>query len=675
MNIKLFHVPKASRFIRKFAFRALVGCTAFATLSLSNAQEQQAPKVEQAATELPSMTITATRTDALVESLGQSVIVLDQEKIQQTKHAYVTDILQEQPGIDYYSFGTRASQPVISLRGMRHYHTKLLIDGVPYLDNSTAAGNSPLVDNLSLDLIDRIEIIKGAVSLQGSSAMGGVINIITKKPTEEGTHGIVNFEAGSHARFHSSALLFGKYDIVDFKIGIGRQTERGISSYRKGPSAAMDINGDDDGYRSMNYQAQIGLQLDENWRTEIAGSFIDADEEYDSGDYNEMTFESIDTDDIYIRRTAGHAKIIGSELLDGALDVQVTYAKSRSDRIYEDIARKSWSAAVYRYIGDVDLVNAQATFSLNERNAITLGIDYQEDHVRGLMIGQRKYKAWDETTYATGYYLAYQTEPIDNLFFNVNLRFNDHSDFDNEWTGDVSASYLVEQTGTTFKSAIGKGYRAPNPYELMPLANNAWFWRGNPDLEPETAITWSVGVNQKIIANVLDADVTYFQNRIEDFIDGYGGFDEDTFYSFPTNIDKLKIRGVEAGINAYPFKELSLRLAYTWQHVRDTATGNKHIAFIPDHKVSFDANYNPITPLILNLGGVFVGSRYNAGLTNKMDNYCLLHSTVTWKFNESLKAYVRVDNLLNENYATYDSFGVIYNTYGRTYYAGLSYSF
>lgn len=65
---------------------------------------------------------------------------------------------------------------------------------------------------------------------------------------------------------------------------------------------------------------------------------------------------------------------------------------------------------------------------------------------------------------------AYQTEPIDNLFLNANLRFNDHSDFDHEWTGDVSASYLVEPTLTTFKAAIGKGYRAPNPYELMPLS-------------------------------------------------------------------------------------------------------------------------------------------------------------------------------------------------------------
>jgi vitamin B12 transporter len=669
MNIKLFHAPEPSRFIRKYASRALVGCAVFATFSLSTAQEQQAP------TELPPMTITATRTDALVESLGQSVIVLDQEKIQLAKQAYVTDILQEQPGIYYYSFGTRASQPVISLRGMRHYHTKLLIDGVPYLDNSTSAGNSPLFDNLSLSLIDRIEIVKGAVSLQGSSAMGGVVNVITKKPTEEGTHGVVNLEAGSHARVDTSALLFGKYGIADFKIGLARQSERGISAYRKGKSAYMNINGDDDGFRSMNYLGQIGLQLDEHWRAEIAGSFTDTDEEYDSGDYDEMTYAPIDTDDIFIRRTAGHAKIIGSELLDGLMDVQVTYAKSRSDRIYENIAKKSWSAAAYRYKGDMDLINAQAKINLNERNAITLGIDYQEDHVRGWMMGQKKYKAWDETTYATGYYLAYQTEPIDNLFFNANLRFNDHSDFDHEWTGDVSASYLVEPTGTTFKAAIGKGYRAPNPYELMPLANNAWFWRGNPDLEPETAITWNVGINQQIIENVLDAEVTYFQNQVDDFIDGYGGYDESTWFSYPTNIDKLKIRGVEAAINAYPFKELSLKLAYTWQHVRDTETGNKHIAFIPDHQITFDANYNPITPLFLNLGGAFIGSRYNASLKGKMDNYCLVHSTVTWKFNDNLKAYVRIDNLLNENYATYDSFGVIYNTYGRTYYAGLTYAF
>ena len=94
--------------------------------------------------------------------------------------------------------------------------------------------------------------------------------------------------------------------------------------------------------------------------------------------------------------------------------------------------------------------------------------------------------------------------------------------------------------------------------------------------------------------------------------------------------------------------------------------------------ISFDATWNPIEQLDLNIGGVLVGPRQNnngAGSANKMHNYCLVHTTVGWKFNENFKVYGRIDNLLNENYATVDSYGIIYNTYGRVYYLGMTYSF
>lgn len=148
--------------------------------------------------------------------------------------------------------------------------------------------------------------------------------------------------------------------------------------------------------------------------------------------------------------------------------------------------------------------------------------------------------------------------------------------------------------------------------------------------------------------------------------------------SYPVNIDKMKVRGIEAGINARPIDELTLRLAYTWQHARNIQTGEHFRPLIADHMFSFDATWNPIQQLDLNIGGVLVGPRQNnngAGSANKMHNYCLVHTTVGWKFNDHFKVYGRIDNLLNENYATVDSYGTVYNTYGRVYYLGLTYSF
>ena len=680
--------------IKKFCIRTLsVSALCFLTAAFAQEAEKKpeqttAPMQEAAAEskqeeatpqELPPITVTGVRTNARPETLGQTVAIIDRKQIEATKLPFVTDILREQPGLNFFSYGPLASNSTISIRGMHRYHTKLLIDGIPYIDNSQTAGLAPMFDSLSLSLIDRIEIVKGAVSLQGSSAMGGIVNIITRKPPEdENVHGEFNVEAGSHGRFDTSAILYGRASIVDYKVGVARQRERGISVYRGGPSAYMTINGDDDHFRSMTYFADLGIQLGEQWRLEFGGAFTDTDEEYDDGYLETWNNNRIvpDDDDIWFRKGMAHAKLEGKELFNGALDLSFSYAQTRADRQYIGVPAGNGS----RYIGDFTLLNSQATLHINDWNTLTAGLDFQHEQVRGTLVSytNRKYKGWDETYRSLGYYVGYQMEPVENLFLNANFRYNHHSDFDHEWTGDISARYLLEATGTTFRTSYGKGYRAPNPYELMPLANNLWFWRGNPNLKPEKSRTWDIGLEQDILEKTLTADITYFENAVEDYINAYGGYDARTYMSYPTNVEKMKIRGIEAGLNAKPVEDLTLRVAYTWQHARNIENGEHFRTLIADHLVNFDATWTPIEQLELNIGGVLVGPRQNtngAGSANKMHNYCLMHAAAAWKFTKNFKVYARIDNLLNENYATTDSYGIIYNTYGRVYYVGLNFSF
>ena len=640
-------------------------------------QENKEPK------ELPPIIVTGVRTNAKVDTLGQSVTIIEREQIEKAKLPFLTDLLMEQPGINFYSAGPRANTISVNLRGMRHYHTKLLIDGVPYLDNSYTAGLSPMLDSSPLNLVERVEIIKGAVSLQGSAAMGGVINVITRKPPEdENLHGALNMEAGSHGRFDTSAIFYGRKSIFDYKIGIGRQRERGISAIRRQAHVDWILNDDDDHYRSMNYFADFGAQLDEHWRIELGGSFTDTDEEYDGGSDTTAMWggKTPDDDDIWIRKNMAHAKIEGKGLFNDSLDLVLSYAQTRADRKYENIKE-----GYYRYIGDLTLLNAQAIYRINDWNTLTAGIDFQTEQIRGKVFAPTKKTGYDERYRSMGYYLGYQMEPVENLFLNANLRYNHHSDFEHEWTGDVSARYLLAATGTSFHTSYGKGYRAPNAYELMPntyLVNykywGAYKYSGNPDLKPEKSRTWDFGIEQEILDKKLTVDVTYFQNSIDDYIDP-NGFNANTFTTYPINIDKMKIRGIEAGITAKPVDDLSLRLAYTWQHFRNLQTGNHFGNMLPDHKFDFEATWTPFKQLDLNLGGTLVGPRQNgngvAGSANKMHNYCLMHATAAWHFTEKFKVYGRIDNLLNENYATYDAWGTIYNTYGRVYYVGMTYEF
>ena len=132
--------------LKKLCIRT-IPATLLCFLSSTFAQEAQEAETQ----ELPPITVTGVRTNARADSLGQSVTIIDRQQLDKTELPYVQDVIVEQPGVSFYSYGPRASNPAITIRGMRWYHTKLLIDGYPYIDNSTTSGVAPMFDNISLD--------------------------------------------------------------------------------------------------------------------------------------------------------------------------------------------------------------------------------------------------------------------------------------------------------------------------------------------------------------------------------------------------------------------------------------------------------------------------------------------------------------------------------------------
>ncbi|NMA47408.1 MAG: TonB-dependent receptor [Lentisphaerae bacterium] len=611
--------------------------------------------------ELVPMVVTATRTETPVTSLGQSVELISAEQIRATRLPYVTDVLQEVPGLDIKSSGTRDSSTTnLRIRGMNGYHSKVLIDGVPYIDCATPQVQS-MLGNIALNQIDHIEVVKGATSLQGSMAMGGVVNIITRRPEDEGLHGSIGLEGGSHGRIHSNASIYGKSGIVDYLLGFGRERERGISSMDAKPGT---INADDDPYRALNYNGRIGIQLDEHWRAEVGGLFQDIDEEYDN------FWTPARGDMTWIRRTMGHARLEGSELFDGLIDTQLRYSWTRSDRYNSNAPQGN----TYRFTGDTRELNWQGTLHINERNDLTAGVNYATEHARnyefydwfgGAVKGSGK--TIDRHHRTTSYYLSYQTEPIDNLFVNLNTQYLEHSAFGGEWTGDGAARYLIEPTGTTLKASVGKGYRSPSVYELYAALPGMLL--SNPDLEPETSRTWDLGFEQELLDKTLTIGSTYFENRIDDFINYI--YDPNTWMGQYQQVDgRRRIRGFESFVAWRPLDVLSLRLTHTYQRAR-TEDGSKAV-YTPKQKVGADVTWRPLAdgPIGVNLGGVYIGSRW-ASNVEKLDDYVLMHATLSYDFSKALSAYLRVDNLLNENYTVTPGF----KTYGRCYYVGLNYSF
>ncbi len=643
--------------------------------------------VEQSATELPPLTVTATRVVMPTAELAQSYSIITSTDIEAARFQNVIEALRDDVGISLRSNGPYDQSAQISIRGMRGYHTKLLIDGIPYMDNTATQGYFPMVSYLSLMDVDHIEMVKGATSLQGSSAMGGVINIITKRPTEDGIHGRIAMEAGSHERLNTSALILGKYDIVDFKLGIGRESERGISAIAS--DAYGRVNMDNDVYRGMTYTGGIGLQFTPEWRLELNGSFQDIDEEYDNGyaydDYPPPTYEPTavvvpDEDNIWVRRNLASGKLVGKDLFDGKLDLSLAYAFTHSDRAMRNLKN---TKTLSRFTGDTQYLDGQATYHINDWNDLTVGIEYIDDCVENIDNHKRTMK---RSHYTTAEYIGYQVEPVKNLFIALNGRFTNHSEFGDEWTGDASVKYYLEQTGTTFRTSLGKGYRSPNVYELYSYQPYPDWWmtqEGNKNLKPETNKSWEIGIEQEIWDKKVRIGATYFENRVKNFITSVNYTDENywTHYTYD-QIKGVSILGAESFVEVKPFELFSLKAAYSFLHARDrNATADKHrIAYVPSHKASLDANWYPLEnkKLTVNFGGSWTGTRWNNNGTaadKKLGDYMLLHTAISYKILDNLQIYGRIENLLNTNYTLADNSGTRYNTYGRCYYVGAVFTF
>ena len=614
------------------------------------------------AEELPDMVVTASRVEAHSGATAQNVEIISGEQLELSRYQTVTEALQYEPSITLHSYGPRDSASGgISIRGMSTYHTKLLIDGVPFMDNSTPQ-QTPMFGNLMLTDVDHIEILKGAVSLQGSSAMGGVVNIVTHRPDRDGIEAKVTLEGGSYEHFSTGAVVLGKFDFFDFKAGVGYEHERGISAVRKDVNNAYDT--DYDAYQNQSYFGRIGLQFTEKLRLEANGLFQDIDEEYDEwGDF--------ESDDIWTRRNQWSGRLEAKDLFDGMLDTRLVYSYTRSDRIYKQLSDPWLMGYTKRFIGETHFVDWMTTLHFTEQYALSVGLEYDEQRARNINVeGDATLKAIHRTRSA---YAGLQAEPIENLFLSLNGRYTHHSEFGSEWTGDASAKYYLEMTGTSFRGSVGKGYRAPSVYELyLPLS---WgYFSGNPDLEPEYSTTWEAGVDQELFDKSLKFGATYFENYVDNYI---------IFPAWPAStyeqIDGVVVNGIESYVEYKLDESLSLRVAYTWQNGRDRRKlDNKHIPLLPAHKISFDGTWFPPLPerkLALNIGGAWNSRRWNGDKTDKLEDYALVHASATYFITEHIECYFRVDNIFNTHYVLMESGGTTYNTYGRTYYLGVVFSF
>lgn len=597
---------------------------------------------------IEDVVVTATRTPTSISKLGSSVTVITSEEIEARQQTQVTDVLRSVPGLNVVQTGPTGGTVSIFMRGNENRHTLVLVDGVEFRDATLTGGNADL-RNLTTDNIERIEVVRGPQSvLYGSDAIGGVINIITKKGEKKPT-GHLSVEAGSYSSKRGVAGGSFGNDLISTSITVSGTETDGLSV-----ASEADGNSETDRYENKSAGVKINVTpseiLDLNFNLHLSASEQDSDGFGYDNDGNAQNlidnFDTLDTDE-----TTGRLEGV-FHFLEDRWQMAVGGAYTCVDReIYLQ------HGGEYDFKGTIRKFDMQNTFSVNGHNTIVAGIETEQERYEDNLLKQRATN--------NAIYLQEQLS-AGNFAAAVGGRYDEHDAFGGETTWRVAPTYTISATGTQIKGSVGTGFKAPSLYQLYgpDIDYGAWGYYvvGNENLEPEESIGYDIGIEQALLDKQLVITLSWFWNDIDNLID-YNDADNSVGYY---NISGVRTQGVESSISWYPCDYFNIQLGYTYT---DIETSEEQLYRRPFHKGSADLNFYPIKNLQVNLNAIYVGERDDR--SEELDAYTLVNLAASYQVHNNVTIFGRIENLLDEEYE--EAAG--YETADLSAYAGIKLSF
>ena len=594
--------------------------------------------------DLDEVTVTATKTEVYRHETGSSITVITADKIQKLGKMTVLDVLQDVPGISIMQYGTFGGSASIYLRGTKSGHTLVMLDGIE-LNDPMVSDRSFDIAHLLADNIERIEIVRGAQStLYGSDAMGGVINIITKKGEEE-FEGEASFEGGSFKTFKETFNLRGSRDKLNYSLMITRLDTDGVSKAAGGTEA--------DGYENTTLSTRLGYTLFENGNLDLVFRRTESEFEYDDGgnqdDPNKVGW-----------RDSLMGKIAFDQFVSPLWDHKISFSYSETEREYKDDPdpvdtgddSHNW------FNGDNKKFEWQHNFYPVDWSDITAGFEYEEES--GYADGRASWDRFEgKAMDSKGYYLQNQFSLLDTLFITPGLRVDDNECFGSETTYKISLSYLIPKAGTRLKANWGTGFKAPSLYQLYSPDY------GDLGLNPDEGETYDIGFEQDLFYDKLSFGLTYFCNQFENMVD----WDSNTWKY--QNVDNAEMKGLEFDGSFKATETLTLGANYTYTKTRDNDT-SKELARRPKSQATFNIDWGFHPKGSLNISTSYIGERWDdSSNTREMEAYTKVDLYSSYDLMENLQIFFRIENLFDEEFQQVHG----YAGAGASFYGGIKASF
>lgn len=576
----------------------------------------------------------ANKTPTDYAKVGSSVSVITEKKIEQQSKTFLQDYLQEVPGVVVTSAGGYGQTTTFRLRGFNQNYVKVLVDGMDLSDPS-GTQTATAFEHLLVGDIAQVEVLKGSQStLYGGDALAGVISIDTKYAKKPGFFQSGGAEYGTYNTWRGSYTAgYGAADGSNVAF-----TVQGVDT--DGFSAAAD-QPEDDGYRNGTLSGRGEYKVSEEMTVFFAGRAMSANVEYDN--------PPADADNVVdIKQNAGR---VGTNisLLNGSFVNTFAVQGMELQRDYDTVYGPSW------YDGDRVKAEYRGVFSFNKDLAIVGGVDWERTGAKTSYDTDRK------TAEVVSPYAQLIAQPIDGLVLTAGARIDSHDTFGDFDTHRLTAAYQIPNTETRFHASYGTGFRAPSLYELHDPSY------GNADLTPETSESWDVGFEQGFLNNTFGFGATYFDIEMEDRIDfvfGLGGYVQAPGIT--------KTNGVELSAFAKLTKTTVVNAAYTYTDSEEP--DGTRVTRLPRHNFVVGLTAEPIDKLSLNIVGQYVADNLDAAgyptVDTAVDDYFLLSAKVGYEVMPGTVAYVRGENLLDEDYTTV----INYANPGLTVFGGVQFA-
>ena len=577
---------------------------------------------------LQGVVVSANKVQVNRSSVPLTISVVSREQIEEGSESALLPVLSERvPGLfvtekGVTGFGvSTGSAGTVNIRGVGQGNKVLMLfDGQPQW--AGVFGHS-LPDTYVASDIERVEVIRGPGSLlYGSNAMGGVVNMITRRHGEDG-------------RRTQARVMFGSYNTQKYMVNNG-YNKGGFSSFlsvnhdrSKGhrPNSRFDIT---------NGFANLGYKISDHYKT--TGSLSLA--KYNTTDPGTIASPLLDHDMHILRGTAAFALESSYERHSGALRVFYNWGHHKiNDGHAADAAPRQ-----YLFYSDDHNTGVQLyqSFRLVEGNTFTAGIDYKNwgGHARNDSINGAKGEIVRRSVNETAGYAIMQQDLLTVLSLNAGVRYEHSSAYGGEWVPQAGFA-LRPFEGNTVKGSFSKGYRSPTLRELY--ISYLPYSKANPDLKPESMLSYELSVGQYLLDSRLFAELTAFYIEGKDMIS--------VVNRRLSNIGRFYNKGVELEAGCRILDDLNLDVNYSYLNM------NKAVIAAPAHKLYAGMTYRP-GRFTFNISVQSVFDLYttvgNTPEDSRKEDYTVLNARASYRFgseSKGMKLFIKGENLTATRYS------------------------